>query len=79
MATKNGLNEQEKQITDNGEKRKIYEERLTIMVEIEGDDRITMMELLRKVKEECGEVIGCRFKTAKSYEITMRNDTGKSK
>ncbi|XP_030294862.1 uncharacterized protein LOC115594757 [Sparus aurata] len=79
MATKNGLNEQEKQIMDNGEKRKIYEKRLTIMAEIEGDDIITMMELLRKVKEECGEVIGCRFKTPKSYEITMLSDTGKSK
>lgn len=31
------------------------------------------------MKEECGEVIGCRFKTPKNYEITMRDDTGKTK
>ena len=39
-----------------GEKKK---KRLTLVVEIEGDDRIMMIELLRKVKGECGEVIGC--------------------
>ena len=42
MATGNGLNvQQEKPITDDGEQRKTYEKRQTIMVEIEGDDRIT--------------------------------------
>ena len=27
----------------------------------------------------CGEVIGCRFKNPKSYELTMKNEEGKAK
>ena len=81
MAKDNGLAmTQDKRITDNGVKEKtIFEKRLTLVVEIEGTDRITMMELLRKVKEECGEVIGCRFKNPKSYELTMETEEGKVK
>ncbi|KAL6108123.1 uncharacterized protein ACO6RY_18730 [Pungitius sinensis] len=36
------------------------------------------MELLRKKKQECGEVIGCRCKNPKSYELTMRSEEGKA-
>lgn len=56
-----------------------YEKKLTVMVEIVGNERITMMELLRKVKEECGEVIGCRYKNPKEYELTMNEEKGKKK
>ena len=81
MANDNGsAMRHDKRITDNGLNEKpIFEKRLTLVVEIEGTDRITMMELLRKVKEECGEVIGCRFKNPKSYELTMKTEEGKAK
>ncbi|XP_077960200.1 uncharacterized protein LOC144409427 [Gasterosteus aculeatus] len=69
-----------KQNTDDGQNEKrSYEKKLTLSVEIEGSDKTTMMELLRKVKEECGEVIGCRYKNPKSYELTMRSEEGKAK
>ncbi len=66
----------------NGEvdqKGRNYEKKLTVLVEIEGEDRITMMELLKKVREDCGVVIGCRYKTPKEYELTMEEDKGKEK
>uniref|UniRef100_A0A674DFZ5 CCHC-type domain-containing protein n=1 Tax=Salmo trutta TaxID=8032 RepID=A0A674DFZ5_SALTR len=37
------------------------------------------MELLRAIKETCGEVVGCRMKGDKKYEITMRNGKGKER
>ena len=56
-----------------------YEKKLTVLVEIVGNERITIMELLRKVKEECGEVIGCRYKNPREYELTMHEEKGKKK
>ncbi len=61
------------------QKGRNYEKKLTVLVEIEGEDRITMMELLKKVREDCGVVIGCRYKTPKEYELTMEEDKGKEK
>ena len=56
-----------------------YNKELTIEVEIQGEERVTMMEMLKKVKEECGTVIACRFKTPKKYELTMQDAEGKDK
>ncbi len=65
---------------DEGEqRRRNYEKQLTVLVEIEGEDRITMMEVLKKVREECGVVIGCRYKTPREYELTMEEERGKEK
>lgn len=61
------------------QRRRNYEKRLTVLVEIQGEDRITMMELLKKVRDECGVVIGCRYKTPREYEITMEEEKGKEK
>lgn len=38
-----------------------------------------MMEMLKKLKEECGEVIGCRYKNPREYELTMREEKAKDK
>ncbi len=65
---------------DEGEqRRRNYEKWLTVLVEIEGEDRITMMEVLKKVREDCGVVIGCRYKTPREYELTMEEERGKEK
>ncbi len=56
-----------------------YGKELTVLVEMEGEDRISMMELLKSVKEECGGVIGCRYKTPKEYELTMEDGKAKEK
>jgi len=61
-----------------GEERS-YGKELTVLVEIEGEDRITMMELLKSAKEECGGVVGCRYKSPKEYELTMEDARAKEK
>lgn len=54
-----------------------YERRLTELVEIEGEDGVTMMELFKKVRDECGVVIRCRYKTPREYELTMKDKGNK--
>ena len=56
-----------------------YEKKLTLAVHIEGEDRVTMMQLLRAVRAECGVVIGCRYRTPTEYELTMLNEDGKNR
>lgn len=57
----------------------LYRKDLTVCVEMIGEDRITMMELLRGIKEVCGNVTGCRFKTPTKYEVTMNKEEGKTR
>lgn len=39
--------------SDNIQRERTYEKRIgTVLVEIEGEDRVTMMELLKKVRDE---------------------------
>ncbi|KAM9519010.1 uncharacterized protein ACWYII_045248 [Salvelinus alpinus] len=56
-----------------------YGKEYTVAIELEGEDKVTTMELLRAIKEVCGEVVGCRMKGEKKYEITMRNEKGKER
>lgn len=37
------------------------------------------MELLRSIKDVCREVVGCRMKGERKYEVTMRNGKGKER
>jgi hypothetical protein len=56
-----------------------FEKRLTVAVEIIGEEGVSMMELLKEIKKMCGVVIGCRIKAQKKYEIMMENVDGKDK
>lgn len=51
----------------------------TVAVELMGEDKVTKMEILRSIKEVCGEVVGCRMKGERKYEITMRNGKGRDR
>ncbi|KAK0135241.1 Gag polyprotein [Merluccius polli] len=62
-----------------GVAREMYGEELTVDVEVEGKEVITMMDLLREVKKVCGGVVGCRVKGDRSFEITMRDERGRSR
>ncbi len=59
--------------------REKYSKELTVEVEVEGTEKISMMELLKGVKKECGEVIGCRVRGEKIYELTMKDEEAKGK
>lgn len=56
-----------------------YGKEYTVAIKLEGEDKVMTMELLRAIKEVCGEVVGCRMKGEKKYEITMRNERGKER
>ena len=56
-----------------------YKKELTLIVEPVGEDYITMMELLRGIKEKCGIVLACRVKSKNIYEITMQEGKGKTR
>ncbi|ROL41438.1 hypothetical protein DPX16_6836 [Anabarilius grahami] len=43
-----------------GPSREKYTKELTVEVEVEGTEKISMLDLLKGIKKECGEVIGCR-------------------
>lgn len=62
-----------------GEHHEKYSKELTVEVEVAGTEKISMMDLLRGVKKECGEVVGCRVRGERSYELTMKDDMAKSK
>lgn len=32
-----------------------------------------MLDILKGIKEECGEVIGCRVRAERSFELTMKD------
>ncbi len=59
--------------------REKYSKELTVEVEVEGTENISMMDLLKGVKRECGEVIGCRVRGERIYELTMNDEEAKRK
>jgi len=72
-----GVNGVEREQNDEKTTAKKYKE-LSVIVDLLGPDRITMMELLREIKANCGVVVGCRYKTNIQYEITMEEEKGKT-
>lgn len=66
-----------KQVPVVNESEKLMDKTLNLNVEIEGVDKVTMMELLNAVKDTCGRVLGCRFKGPNKYELTMSNPRGR--
>lgn len=62
-----------------GRSREKYSKELTVEVELEGTEKISMMDLLKGVKKDCGEVIGCRVRGERIYELTMKDEEAKRK
>ena len=56
-----------------------YGKELTVEVVIEGTENISMMDLLKEVKKECGVVMGCRKRGDRTYELTMKDIEAKEK
>lgn len=59
--------------------REKYGKELTVEVVVEGTENISMMDLLKGVKKECGVVLGCRKRGDRSYELTMKDIEAKEK
>lgn len=76
--TRNG-----QRINDHGlgvaEKKNTYEKEPTVCVEMDGSDNITVMELMKKIKEVCGDLAACRCMGAKKFEVTLKEEGAKKK
>ncbi len=72
-------NKEKNQRNRSEESRDKYSKELTVEVEVEGATNISMMDLLRGVKMECGEVMGCRVRGERTYELTMKEEDAKKK
>ena len=70
----NGLNEERRMQT--GEQ---YKKDLTVDIEMVGEEKISAMEMMRKIKETCGELLACRSTGERRYEVTMKTPSGKEK
>ncbi|KAJ7992777.1 hypothetical protein DPEC_G00282220 [Dallia pectoralis] len=57
----------------------MYGKEPTVEVEVEGTENGSMMKVLRAVKKECEEVLGCRVRGERKYELTMKNGKAKEK
>uniref|UniRef100_A0A7N8YRP8 CCHC-type domain-containing protein n=1 Tax=Mastacembelus armatus TaxID=205130 RepID=A0A7N8YRP8_9TELE len=56
---------------------KVYSKELTVAVDIQGEEVVTPLELMKSVRELCGGILACRCKNVRSYEITMSHPVGK--
>ena len=54
-----------------------FKKELTLIVELVGGDSVTMMGMLRGIKDRCGIVLACRVKSRNIYEVTMQERRGK--
>lgn len=57
----------------------LYGKELTVEVEVDGTANVSMMDLLKEVKKECGIVMGCRVRGDRIFELTMKDESAKAK
>ncbi|XP_063743785.1 uncharacterized protein LOC134867273 isoform X2 [Eleginops maclovinus] len=58
----------------------VYLKELTVEVVVDaGREKVTVMDLLKALKRDCGTVRGCRIKGERIYEVTMAEESGKRK
>lgn len=49
----------------------------TVRIEIEGEDKISALELMKSIRLLCGGILACRLITDRKYEVTMSNVAAK--
>lgn len=79
----NGLNRKimDKEISDALKERteKKYEKDLTVSVELIGENKINVAELMKRVRDLCGGLMACRYTGLNKYELTMNHPKGKER
>ncbi|XP_041824835.1 uncharacterized protein LOC121629267 [Melanotaenia boesemani] len=56
-----------------------YSKDLTLVIEVEGEEAVTVQQLLHSTKLVCGGILGCRQLGQRAYEVTTSNEAAKSK
>ncbi|KAG7459114.1 Gag poly [Solea senegalensis] len=59
------------------ENQRKYDKDMTLQIELQGTEKVTIMELLKCVRELCGGLMACRYTGENKYEVTMTNAIGK--
>lgn len=66
-------------LSQSGESTEREVRKLTVSVEMEGENEISAMELMRCVRELCGGLVACRFIGRNKYEMSMSHPRGKDR
>lgn len=67
---------------DNGQSasdKVVYKKDLTVCVELVGENKTNVAELLRCTRELCGGLLACRYTGINKYELTMSHPKGKER
>ncbi|XP_054864317.1 uncharacterized protein LOC129348267 [Amphiprion ocellaris] len=54
----------------------VYNKKLTCQIELQGEEKVTVMELLRCLRELCGGLMTCRQLSATKFKVTMTREAG---
>jgi len=56
-----------------------YKKELTMVIDVEGPEKVTITNLLKTIRMLCGGILGCRPLGLTSYEITLSNEVARDK
>ena len=56
-----------------------YKKELTMVIDVEGPEKVTIINLLKTIRMLCGGILGCRPLGPTSYEITLSNEVARDK
>jgi len=54
-----------------------FEKENTVQIDLEGEEKISTLELMKNLKILCGGLLACRVLTEKKYEVTLSSAAGK--
>lgn len=61
------------------EEEQKYDKENTVQVEIEGQEKVSTIELMKSIKMTCGGLLACRLISERRYEVTLSNPIAKRK
>lgn len=56
-----------------------FDKDLTVVLELQGDEPVSALELMRAVRGLCGGLVACRATGARTFEVTMSHTKGKER
>lgn len=71
---KENIGEKNEKISNNQMRKE-----LTVKIEIDGDEKITPMQVIRTIRLLCGGILACTPTGVKTYEITLSNEVARDR
>uniref|UniRef100_A0A3B5QSM6 CCHC-type domain-containing protein n=1 Tax=Xiphophorus maculatus TaxID=8083 RepID=A0A3B5QSM6_XIPMA len=57
----------------------VFEKENTVQIEVVGDEKISVLDLMKNIRFLCGGLLACRVLSAKKFEITLSNEKAKKR